>query len=549
MFLTTAGFAQKASILNRIDSKEDFEKRSHDIKKIFLNKKSSDITQYRDSEIISTTILKEDFSKFTEGSEDFPDGTPLDDIETAEIDDAYFNTPGWFGYEVYQAGGCAFLDVDQIGETGMLITPYINISENVTIKCRVKSVSPDGEYFCYNIANDYETLDIDYKYIPGHEWVDVEFTSSYGKDNSYIILFALYEAVFIDDIKIVNYQIPAPTLLPETNITSTGFTANWEAIDGVDDYYFYLNAIHTAQYDETYFFIDYDFSDIISYGSTTDPEIPEDVDCEYGSCYVFLPVYINNAIGLSGELSYNEYYGYLSSSQYDLSSNNGEFTVSLKLKGQTDDLVEVHALDSYGEFADGIYFALGNDEWTEYTFNFEGGDKNTLIEIVYFGDDYLFIDDLRIFQNLTTGTKITTPLVEKLCNGATSIDVTIPEINRFDELYYQIYSLKYIYTYDSDYDEYHVSGVMSSDLTEPRFVILSTDDTEGVNDIETSSSTFAYFNNGQLNIFNPNNEMVSVYNINGVCVYSRATNGTVNHKFTQGTYLVKIGNKVIKSVN
>ena len=70
MFLATAGFAQKAAILNRIDSKEDFEKKSHDVKERFINKKSSDIIQYRDSEIESTTILKEDFSKFTEGSED-----------------------------------------------------------------------------------------------------------------------------------------------------------------------------------------------------------------------------------------------------------------------------------------------------------------------------------------------------------------------------------------------------------------------------------------------------------------------------------------------
>ena len=88
MFLATAGFAQKAAILNRIDSKEDFEKKSHDVKERFINKKSSDIIQYRDSEIESTTILKEDFSKFTEGSEDFPDETPLDDIETAGLDDA-----------------------------------------------------------------------------------------------------------------------------------------------------------------------------------------------------------------------------------------------------------------------------------------------------------------------------------------------------------------------------------------------------------------------------------------------------------------------------
>lgn len=547
MFLATAGFAQKAAILNRIDSKEDFEKKSHDVKERFINKKSSDIIQYRDSEIESTTILKEDFSKFTEGSEDFPDETPLDDIETAVIDDAYFNTPGWYGYEVYQAGGCAFLDVDPSGETGMLITPYINTSGNVTIQCRVKSVSPDGEYMCYNIANDYDALDLDYKYIPGQEWVDVEFASSYGADNSYVILFGLYDAIFIDDIKIVSHYIPTPTILPETNVTSTGFTANWEAVNGVDDYYFYLNAVHTAQYDETYFFVNYDFSDVISNGSEIDPEIPEDLSYEYGAWYLFLPVYINNAIGLSGEFSGMEYYGYMSSPQYDLSSNYGKFNVSLKLKGKTDDLVEVHAIDSSGELADGEYFALGNDEWTEYTFNFEGGDEKTLIEIIYFGDDYLFIDDLRIFQDLTTGAKVTTPLIQKLCYGATSINVTVPESNRLDELFYQIYCLKYIYTYEDG--EYYVSSAMVSDMTDPRFVVLSTDNPDGINDMVAESPAFARFNEGQLNIYNPNNEMVSVYNITGSCIYSASVNGAVNLNLAKGSYIVKIGNKVIKAVN
>lgn len=87
---------------------------------------------------------------------------------------------------------------------------------------------------------------------------------------------------------------------------------------------------------------------------------------------------------------------------------------------------------------------------------------------------------------------------------------------------------------------------MYSDMTEPRFVTLNT---ENVEDLEAQSSAYAYFKQGQLNIFNPENEMVTIYNTNGVCVYSAITNGSIDLDLSQGLYVVKIGNKVIKSVN
>lgn len=547
MLFAASGFTQNASILNRIDSKEDFDKRSHEIKdrlqhKIFVNEE-----QYRDGGVVSTTIFSEDFSKFTAGSEDAPDATRLDDPTTAEIDDAYFNTPGWVGLEVYQAGGCAFIDFSsEYDDTGMLITPLVNTSGNITIKCRVKSVSAEGDLICYNIINENsDALDLDYTYIPGKEWVDIEFPSSYGEENSYVILFAMYDAIFIDDIEIINHYIPAPTVLPETNVTNSGFTANWSPIDGVDDYYFYLYATHTAQIEETYSFVDYDFSDIVSDGTTSSPEVSESFSFEYGSWYIFMPVFINRAIGISGMYSNEEYYGYLTSPEYNLSANNGTFEISCALKGSTGDEVEINLYNSNGDIADSKAFALGDNNWGDYTFTMRGGDEYSMIEIVYYGRDNLFIDNLKVYQDLATGDKVTNPIIQRL-SSSTSFDVNIQEYYRADELYYQLYSVKYIYSYDSEYGEYYVSNAMYSDLTDPCYVTLST---ENVKDIETQSPAYAYFNEGQLNIINPENEMVYVYNINGVCVYRDMTNGSVELGLAKGAYIVKIGNKVIKVVN
>ena len=66
----------------------------------------------------------------------------------------------------------------------MLITPNVNTDGNVTIKCRAKSAVAEGDYFCYNLLNEYsEPLTIEYTFIPGNEWVDVEFTTV-GIENS-----------------------------------------------------------------------------------------------------------------------------------------------------------------------------------------------------------------------------------------------------------------------------------------------------------------------------------------------------------------------------
>ena len=94
------------------------------------------------SEIV---LVSEDFAKFTAGSEDDPDGTELSDWNDGTIDAKYTQQPGWRGGFVYQAGGCAYLDVDTEEGTGWLITPTLNLSNyggSFTIKFRARVAPP-----------------------------------------------------------------------------------------------------------------------------------------------------------------------------------------------------------------------------------------------------------------------------------------------------------------------------------------------------------------------------------------------------------------------
>ena len=213
------------------------------------------------------------------------------------------------------------------------------------------------------------------------------------------------------------------------------------------------------------------------------------------------------------------------------------------------DNIEINLFNSLtGSLSESKKITLENSDWNEYSFTMTNGDEASMIEIIYYGSEYIFFDNLKVYQDLATGDRVTTPILQKLC-GTNSLDIKIQEYYEFDELYYQIYGIKYIYAYDYEYGGYYASNQLWGDKTEPRLVTLSTDDPENIKDMVVESPAFARFNEGLLNIYNPNNEMVYVYNINGVCVYKSTTNNSASLNLSKGVYIVKIGNKVIKVVN
>ena len=115
-----------------------------------------------------------------------------------------------------------------------------------------------------------------------------------------------------------------------------------------------------------------------------------------------------------------------------------------------------------------------------------------------------------------------------------------------DILFYQLQAVKYVWATDEYTGEEYIVGEILSELTEVRYAPTNG---IGVNDVDMMSEEFAYFNDGQLNIYNPNNLAVFVYNINGVCVYSSNDNGTARRYFNDGIYIVKIGEKTMKIIN
>lgn len=558
MICMSSAIAQNPAMLSRVKKEKDnTEKNVGRSKSKDVLKNNRAVNPYHrdgDNAIVNTTLLTEDFSNFTAGSVESPDAIRLDDPVTNEIADTYFNTPGWYGLEVYQAGGCAYIDFSHdYGETGMLITPLVKTTGCITIKCRMKSVSPGGDNVGYNIAkevgDEIEIWDSNIGYLNADEWTDVEWFTTYGGDDTFIYLFSYEAPVYIDDIEIIHHYMPVPTLLPETNITDTSFTANWVAIEDADEYNFFIYSEHTAEADEVYNLYDFNFDDIVSEGTEDNPEVPEEGDFVYNSWYSYLHVFINGALGLSGEGTAYYDYSYISSPEMDLSSDDGKVTVTLKLKATAGNAMDLYLYSAeeggYYDIVDEIYFSAENDEWNEYTFELTGGKAHSIIELYYYGYDYLYIDGIKVTQNLKAGESKSLLINDELVSES-SYDIVIDKAFRNDKIYYQLYAIKYVLAYDPYYGDYYVTGGITSDFTEPRYAPINE---IGIDDIEAPSTVSAYFKSGQLYVINPDNEMVSVYSINGTCVYNEMTNGVANINLPKGAYIVKVGNKSTKAVN
>ena len=454
------------------------------------NKSTSVKPSFDRGGIIENTILKEDFSKFTAGNDVEPDYVRLDDAD-GYISDEYFNTPGWKGSEVYQAGGCAYIGFsEEYQETGIIITPLINTTGAIYIRCRVRTIDPKGDVIGYNImSEDMDLLDANVDFFRAtDEWTEISWFTSAGSENSRVWIFAYSKNIFIDDIEIVSLSAPTPTLLEETNIGSNNFTANWETVEDADAYIFRLVAQHTANAEETFYYSSTSFDNVSSYGTIEDPEIVASMEATIENWYIFMPALINEAIGFTGRYASEDVFGAITSNVADMSSNNGKVNISFKaLSNPNTELIVSLITSEYGYYdvADQKTFFIEKEGWNEYNIELENGYKDSYIEITSFSSSDIFFDDLKLFQTIKSGdTK--TLVIEEVEVSDNHYKANINETYINDVLSYQVASRKNVYSSSNK-----IIGTIDSEFTELRTIALSEesqDDIVSFGDGEISSS-------------------------------------------------------------
>lgn len=189
----------------------------------------------------ASTVIEEDFSRFSDGSEEAPGEIIVNPNGSYILSSDMTAQPGWRGLGLRPAGGCVlvapYLYDDGYGDGPMLNDGYISTpatplggTATLTFKAKAKKA---GSELWVSICDDYNGPSDSEDFYPTEEWKEYTFVTTEGAldEESYFQFrpTSLGE-VFIDDIKVdfVRDRIQAPYGLPATNVSSTEFIANWE---------------------------------------------------------------------------------------------------------------------------------------------------------------------------------------------------------------------------------------------------------------------------------------------------------------------------------
>ena len=199
------------------------------------------------------TLIYEDFSLMTKGTEDVPDETMYpEDYETTynmSLPDELFHTPGWNGIGVYQAGGNLALNYPGFG--GVLNSPMMNMQGRIRMQMRVKCIDYSRPFLISIAAGGYDypfdpAVDVQFNlfnFEPEDGWqdIDVEVMIPYaGSDCFFQINAATYNdgGLIVDYVKVSRDKeyVATPDGLTASKFVTDGFTASWNKAYGADSY-------------------------------------------------------------------------------------------------------------------------------------------------------------------------------------------------------------------------------------------------------------------------------------------------------------------------
>lgn len=349
----------------------------------------ADITHPEDAEI----VIKEDFSRFTEGSIEEPTAENL--TTNWIIDSKYTEQPGWSGNNVSMAGGAAAL-VNNL-DRGLNTFPT-DLSGHVTVTFRIYSYETITPIYCSLMREPYsanpELLGQSYSRIRTKgrwTWMRYEFDNTDGSEDCYI-QFRPFARCLIDDITVStqNTLIAEPRLMPASDFTIDGFTANWGSVKKAEDYLLTVfkeepkNPGEECNYTESF----EEFANAVPEGWVVNSAKGDFISDEAADGAA--------SIRLTSNGDYIE-----------LPENGGSFlkmATSMRAFGGKDDM-EFYNPHIYMEVFDGYrwsevagFWVLTKDAWASFTMdNDAAGARKVRLKVRNLADenDYLLIDNIR----------------------------------------------------------------------------------------------------------------------------------------------------------
>lgn len=193
-------------------------------------------------------VINEDFSGFTDGTEDNPStATILDDMDNFVNKSALkpyseaLSYKQWGGAGIFSAGGCLAIT------NGMFLnTPAGDMSGEVTLTFRARLSKAGGSTTLNALKLMFisrsSILDYEVKYYNlTDEWQTFTYTSTLGEfEHSGFQFYSMYASniILVDDIRLeqTRTSIPAPKVHEAENMTDTSFKAVWNKSIEADHY-------------------------------------------------------------------------------------------------------------------------------------------------------------------------------------------------------------------------------------------------------------------------------------------------------------------------
>lgn len=402
-------------------------------------------------------LVAEDFSKCTKGSEDNPDAEAV----TGNIDASLTKTEGWKGATFHQAGGCAFLDLFQIDNQGqtmqvsLIDTPVLGLASGeeaveVTFRARSKNSSGSNFYIVNADASNNKSLSSVTMKITG-EWDEYTVFVTGCNRNSFLEFQTENAPFYIDDITIVKVpELARPTVLPASDISLTGFTANWSAVENATGYIVNPKVRRVSDGLSPRYLLNADFNTITE-GTIENPVPPQysvyslDDYVPQSGWLVRLPYFAKGCLGLSNKLMSSYGNSLLQSPTLNLSSANGVVNAKMRYLAQDVDMFQVNM---YQVYADGrvalratklVYTDEEYNEWKDLEFTLGGGTASSMIVVILpeTTSGTVFFDDMTFDQMLDEGTMYSEPMAS-VTTTATSVRIDTPDAVESDSFAYSV---------------------------------------------------------------------------------------------------------------
>lgn len=264
-----------------------------------------------------------------------------------------------------------------------------------------------------------------------------------------------------------------PKGLAATDVTKTGFTANWEAAENAVKYDIYLTRTETLSASKEVNIIDEGF-DKVKVGTTDSPEFNSSAVLDD---FTSTPGWASDrqqclAAGYMGIAPYGNS-GSIWTPNVNLSANGGKFTVKMNMAELNYGIpssgtpVEVRLYNA-DEILQETQSATMEEGFKEYTFSFTKGSADCYLEIYYKNledeakkSNKLFIDYIKVAQTLAAGDSYSSLMEQREVGNVTSAKFEVP-MSKDVSYSYSLVSYAYaVYDHELSY----VNSGMSDPIT------------------------------------------------------------------------------------